>query len=124
MKQFFAIAQQQKSIGAALGSIMEHAFTVAKKVRTETTIGKNAVSVSSVAIELASKIFGKLEGRTALIIGAGKMSLLTIQHLQSHGVRLILVANRTFEKAAELAAQINGRAVAIEGIAKSMEESD
>lgn len=124
MKQFYSVAQEEKSIGAALGSIMEHAFSVAKKVRNETMIGKNAVSVSSVAVELASKIFGKLEGKTALIVGAGKMSLLTIQHLQSHGVRLILVTNRTYEKAADLAAKINGRALPMEALEKSLEESD
>jgi glutamyl-tRNA reductase len=124
MKQFFTIAQQEKSIGAAVGSIMERAFMVAKKVRSETTIGKNAVSVSSVAVELASKIFGKLDGKTALIVGAGKMSLLTIQYLQNHGVKLILVANRTYERASELASQINGRALSMVDLAKSLDEAD
>lgn len=124
LKQSFSIAQQEKSIGAALGSLMEHAFMVAKKVRSETMIGKNAVSVSSVAVELASKIFGKLEGKTALIVGAGKMSVLTIQHLQSHGIRVILVTNRTYEKASDLASRVRGRALPIQDLPKSLEESD
>lgn len=124
MKQFFAIAQQTKSIGATLNSLMERSFMVAKRVRSETTIAANAVSVSSVAVELATKIFGKLEGKTALIIGAGKMSLLSIQHLQSRGVRVILVTNRTFQKAAELAEQIKGRAVPFENLIDCLSESD
>jgi len=124
MKQFFAIAQETKSIGATLNSLMERSFMVAKRVRTETTIAANAVSVSSVAVELATKIFGKLDGKTALIIGAGKMSLLSIQHLQSRGVRVILVTNRTFQKAAELAEQIKGRAVPFENLIDCLSESD
>ncbi len=124
MKQFFAIAQQTKSIGATLNSLMERSFMVAKRVRSETTVAANAISVSSVAVELATKIFGKLEGKTALIIGAGKMSLLSIQHLQSRGVRVILVTNRTFQKAAELAEQIKGRAVPFENLIDCLSESD
>jgi len=124
MRQFFAIAQQTKSIGATLNSLMERSFMVAKRVRTETTIAANAVSVSSVAVELATKIFGKLEGKTALIIGAGKMSLISIQHLQSRGVRVILVTNRTFQKAAEVAEHIKGRAVPFENLIDCLSESD
>ncbi len=124
MKQFFTIAQQAKSIGATLHSLMERSFMVAKKVRNETMIAANAVSVSSVAVELATKIFGKLEGKTALIIGAGKMSLLSIQHLQSRGVRVILVTNRTFQKAAEIAEHMKGRAVPFENLIDCLAESD
>jgi glutamyl-tRNA reductase len=97
MKQFFALAQQHRSIGFILNSVMERAFMVAKKVRRETLIASNAVSISSVAVELATKIFGRLDGKTALIVGAGKMSVQSIRHLQSRGVKLVLVTNRTFQ---------------------------
>jgi glutamyl-tRNA reductase len=124
MKQFFALAQQHRSIGFTLNSVMERAFMVAKKVRTETMIASNAVSVSSVAVELASKIFGKLDGKTALIVGAGKMSVHAIKHLQSRGIRLILVTNRTFQNAADLAGSIRGRAVPFESLTDCLAEAD
>ncbi len=124
MKQFFSIAQQEQTIAFTLHSVMERAFMVAKKVRSETQIAGSHVSVSSVAVDLAAKIFGKLEGKTAFIIGAGEMSVLSIQHLQARGVKMILVANRTFQKAAELAEQIKGRAVPFEGLTACLAESD
>jgi glutamyl-tRNA reductase len=124
MKQFFALAQKHRSIGFTLNSVMERAFMVAKKVRTETMIASNAVSVSSVAVELACKIFGRLDGKTALIVGAGKMSVHAIRHLQSRGIRLILVTNRTFQNAAELAESIQGRAVPFESLADCLAEAD
>ncbi len=124
MKQFFTLAQQHRSIGFILISVMERAFMVAKKVRTETQIASNAVSVSSVAVELACKIFGRLDGKTALIVGAGKMSLQSIRHLQSRGIRLVLVTNRTFQNAAELAESINGRAVPFDSLVDCLAEAD
>ena len=124
MKQFFALAQQHRSIGFTLNTVMERAFMVAKKVRTETMIASNAVSISSVAVELASKIFGRLDGKTALIVGAGKMSIHAIRHLQSRGIRLILVTNRTFQNAADLAEKIKGRAVPFEDLTDCLAEAD
>jgi glutamyl-tRNA reductase len=124
MKQFFAIAQHEKTIAYTLHSIMERAFMVAKKIRSETLIANSQVSISSVAVELASKIFDKLEDKTALVIGAGEMSLLTIQHLQSHGVKSILVINRTYQKAADMAREIHARAVPFEDLAGCIAESD
>jgi glutamyl-tRNA reductase len=124
MKQFFALAQQHRSIGFILNSVMERAFMVAKKVRRETLIASNAVSISSVAVELATKIFGRLDGKTALIVGAGKMSLQSIRHLQSRGVKLVLVTNRTFQNAAELAESIKGRAVPFESMVDCLAEAD
>jgi glutamyl-tRNA reductase len=124
MKQFFTIAQREKAISFTLNSIMERAFMVAKKVRSETLIANTPVSVSSVAVELAAKIFDRLEDKTAFVIGAGKMSLLALQHLQSHGVKVILVTNRSFAKAAELAEQIKGRAVPFENLQDCLAESD
>ena len=124
MKQFFALAQQHSSIGFILNSVMERAFMVAKKVRRETLIASNAVSISSVAVELATKIFGRLDGKTALIVGAGKMSVQSIRHLQSRGVKLVLVTNRTFQNAAELAESIKGRAVPFESMVDCLAEAD
>lgn len=124
MKQFFSIAQKEKTVGVTLNSLVERAFMVAKKVRTETQIATNPVSVSSVAVELACKIFSDLEGKTALIVGAGKMSVLSIKHLQSRGIRSILVTNRTFQKAAEIAEQVQGRAVPFEDLSACLAESD
>ena len=83
--------------------LFRQSFEVGKRVRTETEIGENAVSISYAAVELAKKVFESLEGRTILVVGAGKMSELTAKHLVSNGVRRVLVANRTFARAEELA---------------------
>jgi len=124
MKQFFAAAQKEETIGLTLKLILERAFAVAKKVRTETTIAENPVSVGSVAVELANKIFGDLEGKTALILGAGKMGLLSVRHLRSRGVRKLIIINRTFHKAADLAEQIKGHAAPLEALGECLAESD
>lgn len=124
MKQFFTLALQEHAIGFTLNAIMERAFTVAKRVRTETQIAASSVSVSSVAVELATKIFGKLDNKTALIIGAGKMSIHAIRHLQSRGIHMILVTNRTYEKAVELAKKIEGRALPFEELISRLSEAD
>lgn len=124
MKQFFALAQKEHTIGFTLNAVMERAFTIAKRVRTETEIASSSVSVSSVAVELAIKIFGKLDNKTALIIGAGKMSVHAIRHLQSRGIHQILVTNRTYEKAAEIAEQIKGCAVPFEELPQRLSQAD
>ena len=124
MKQFYGIAQNEKSVSFTLQSIMERAFMVAKRVRSETLIANTPVSVASIAVDLAAKIFDKLEGKTAFVIGAGKMSLLALQHLQARGVKTILITNRSFQKAAEVAEQIKGRAVPIETMTDCLAESD
>lgn len=124
MKQFFALAQHEHTIGFTLNAVMERAFTVAKRVRTETQIAESSVSVSSVAVELATKIFGKLDNKTALIVGAGKMSVHAIRHLQSRGIRLIMVTNRTFQKAVEIAEQVKGRAIPFEELPLRLGDAD
>ena len=124
LKHAFALAKQEESVQGALHSILDRAITVAKKIRTETSIAVKPVSMSSVAVDLASKIFGELSGKTALVIGAGKMSVLSIRHLQSHGVKNMLIANRTFQKAAEIATQVGGTAVPFETLADHLSQSD
>ena len=98
---------------------------MAKEIRTETGIGRGATSVGSVAVELAERIFeGNLAARTVLIIGAGKMGEACVKHLAKKGARSVLVANRSFEKANTLAAEIGGRAVRFEDCLASIAEAD
>jgi len=97
---------------------------VGKRVRNETEIGENAVSISYAAVELAKKVFDSLDGRCVLVIGAGKMSELTAKHLVSNGVRKVLVANRTYERAVELAERFAGEAIEYEHLFDRMVEAD
>jgi glutamyl-tRNA reductase len=108
LKDSFGIAQQHGMIGPYLGRCLERAFGVAKRVRTETTIARGAANVSSVAVELAVRVFGDLGGKTVLVIGAGKMSTLAARHLRQGGVGEIVVTNRSPEKAEKLADEIDG----------------
>jgi glutamyl-tRNA reductase len=99
-------------------------FEVGKRVRTETEIGENAVSISYAAVELAKKVFDSLEGRTILVVGAGKMSELTAKHLVSQGVKEVLVANRTLARAEELADKFEGTAIPYEELFTRMADAD
>ena len=109
VKESYAVARQAGAISTALEPLLQRAFAVAKRVRTETQIGSSSVSIASVAVDLARKIFGSLHGKTVLIVGAGKMSDLAARHLIQQGATSILVANRTPERAAQLAGQIAGQ---------------
>lgn len=111
IKESFGWASEAGTLGPILGRLFERAFQVSKKVRTDTKINEGAVSVSSVAVELAEKIFGRLHGEKVLVLGTGEMSELTLKHLVTSGAGAILVANRTFEKAEYLARQFNAEAV-------------
>jgi glutamyl-tRNA reductase len=106
VKESYSIARQAGAISSALEPLLQRAFAVAKRVRTETQIGSSSVSIASVAVDLARKIFGSLQGKTVLIVGAGKMSDLAARHLIQQGATSILVTNRTHERAAQMAAQI------------------
>ena len=115
------------SIGAAtrpLHKLFQHAFRVAKSVRTETQITSGPTSVGSVAVELAEKIFGTLEDRRVMILGAGEISERTARSLQSRGVRSVIVSNRTYERAAALAAEIGGMALHFDHWEKSCADID
>lgn len=111
VKEAFAAARRANASGPIFNQLFERAFAIAKRVRTETRIGEHAVSVSYAAVELAKTIFQDLEAKTVLIIGAGEMSELTARHLMSHGVKQLLVANRTLERAEDLASRLRGQAV-------------
>src|SRR5215831_5030871 len=111
VKDAFALAQSCETIGPALHTLFTQAFTVAKKVRTETEIARHAVSVSFAAVELAKKIFAGLVGRGVLLVGAGKMSELAARHLIDQGAFPLYVANRTWARAQEMARTLSGTAV-------------
>ncbi len=110
LKSAFGTANNLGATGAILGRCMERAFGVAKRVRTETGISRGAANVSSVAVELAQRVFVELGGKTVLVVGAGKMSALAVRHLRAAGAGTILVTNRSPEKAQALAAQVDGSA--------------
>ena len=124
VKEAFAIARSAGTVGGHLEHLLQSAFAAAKKVRTETEIGSNSVSIASVAVELARKIFGSLQGRTVFLVGAGKMSELAARHLVQQGAGTILVTNRTLERARTLAEPFNGRVIPFEQLHETASEAD
>jgi glutamyl-tRNA reductase len=124
VKDAFASAREAGTVGGQLEHLMQSAFSAAKKVRTETEIGSSSVSVASVAVDLARKIFGSLHGRTVLMVGAGKMSELAARHLVQQGAGTMLVTNRTLERAERMAAPFNGRVVPFGQIYEIAPEAD
>jgi len=111
LKKAYDLAFQYKHTGARLNKAFQRAFHAAKHVRTETNIQRGSVSVASVAVELAEKIFSSLAGRDVLVIGAGETSEKTARALLSRGARSIVVANRSHDRAVALATELSGRAV-------------
>ncbi len=111
MKAAYAAAKEAGAVSGWLESLLARAFAVAKRVRSETGIGQMAVSVSYAAVELARKIFGSLNGRTIMIVGAGKMSELAARHLHRSGESHVFVTNRTYERAVEMAKLFQGTPV-------------
>ena len=109
-------------LGNGLGSLMQRSFSVSKRLRSETAIGRNPVSVSYAAVDLAQKIFGDLPACGVLLLGAGKTAELTARHLHGQGVRKIFVANRTFDRAERLARAFGGEAVPFERFLEKLEQ--
>jgi glutamyl-tRNA reductase len=107
VKDSYTIAREVGAVSTHLESLLQRTFTVAKKVRSETQIGSSSVSIASVAVDLARKIFGSLEGKTVLLVGAGKMSELAARHLIQQGAASILVTNRTPARAEQIAADFS-----------------
>ncbi len=124
VKDAFALAQSCETVGPALHTLFTQAFTVAKKVRTETEIARHAVSVSFAAVELAKKIFAGLDGKAVLLVGAGKMSELAARHLIEQGAFPLYVANRTWARAQELARALAGTAVPFDELATALATVD
>lgn len=114
VKEAYTTAKAAQATDTILNTLFNRAIAAGKRVRTETRIAYNSVSVSSAAVALADKKIGGLAGRNALIFGAGKMAQLTAQHLLSHGVKKIFVANHHLERAIDMASRIGGQAVAWE----------
>ena len=108
VKTAYDLSRSAGSVGVVLNRLFTKAFSVGKRIRSETTITTGAVSISYAAVELAKKIFNTLEGKTVAIIGAGEMSELTAKHLVANGASNVLVANRTYERAVKIAEKFNG----------------
>ena len=124
VKDAFRAASEGDTIGPVLDRLFRQAFEVGKRVRSETEIGAYAVSVSYAAVELAKKIFGPLDGRAALIVGAGETGELTLKHLKAAGCGELLVANRTEAAAVTLAEALGGRALGLDGIPGALAKVD
>lgn len=124
VKDAFFCALEARTAGPVLSRLFRQAVETGKKVRNETEIGQNAVSVSYAAVELARKIFGTLAGKKVLIVGAGQMSELTAKNLCDHGASTVLVANRTRDKATELAERYGGQAVEFAELGRWLAEVD
>ena len=124
VKDAFATASSQAHTGALLNRLFHVAFTVGKRVRSETAVGKGAVSVSYAAVSLAHKIFGSLDGLNVLLLGAGEMGKLTALNLRSHHVGRIAIASRTRSRAEALAAEMAGDAVPWSSVESELATSD
>jgi glutamyl-tRNA reductase len=124
LKQYYEAAQQAGTIGAVLHRLFHRSFSVAKRVRSETGIGSGAVSVSSIAVDLAKRIFDRFDDKTVMLIGAGKVGDLMARHLQNHGVQTLMVTNRTFERAVALAEKIHGNPIRFEDFPRYLKMAD
>lgn len=124
VKSAFQQAQDMKTTGTVFNMLFKQAVTMAKRAHTETTIGESAVSVSYAAVELGKQIFGQFNRKTVMIIGAGETGELTAKHLYANGAERILVVNRTFERAAQLADKFGGIPLSLEEGIKKLPEMD
>jgi len=124
VKEAFAVARAAGAVAGQLEHLLQSAFAAAKKVRAETEIGCNTVSIASVAVDLARKIFGSLQGRTVFLVGAGKMSELAGRHLVQQGAETILVTNRSLERALRMAEPFQGRVIPFESLYEAAGEAD
>ena len=124
LKDAFELALSKKTTGILLNKLMKKAISVAKRVRTETRIAENAVSISFAAVELAKKIFTDLSKRVFMLLGAGEMAELAAKHLISSGVKEVLLVNRTYERACDLAKEFNGKPIRFDEFIDEMSRAD
>lgn len=124
LKEAYDAGLQHKTTGLILNRLMKKAIMVAKRVRTETKISQNAVSISYAAVELARKIFGSLEQKSVMLLGAGEMAELAARHLVNNGVHHVIVATRTYENAVKLAEEFKGEAVHWDDFPRAMANAD
>ena len=124
VRKAFLVAQELGTLDPLLSQLFDNTMRVAKKIRTDTGIGEHAVSVPFAAVELAKKIFGDLSGLQVLLLGAGDMGELTAEHLHAQDVRQVFVANRSYERAVELARRFQGAAVQFESLEEHLAVCD
>src|SRR5712671_339530 len=124
VKEAYATARAVGAVRSQLDQLFTRAFAVAKRVRSETAVGSSSVSIASVAVELAKKIFGTLQGKNVFIVGAGKMSELAARHLMAHGCASIFVANRTYDRAIGLADKFKGQAIKFDDLYDNCDRAD
>ncbi len=124
LKDAYRTAQETGTTGPMLNRLFQAAFSVAKRVRTETQIGANAVSVASAAVSMAKTVFSSFDTRTALMVGAGETIALAARHLHADGLRRMIVANRSVDRARELAAEFQGFAISLDEIPSHLREAD
>ncbi|RJP72035.1 MAG: glutamyl-tRNA reductase [Candidatus Abyssobacteria bacterium SURF_17] len=124
VKRAYMFSLEEGMTGKVLNALFQRAFAVAKNVRTSSSIGERKVSVASVAVEFAEKIFSDFTDKTVMIIGAGEMGELTLRHMVEKGVNTVIVANRTYQKAVELAQQYDGMAITYESFLDNMHRAD
>jgi glutamyl-tRNA reductase len=124
VKDAYDAAERAKSLGSVLNGLRTRSISAAKRARSETAIGRNAVSLSHVAVELATKIFGELHGHSVLLVGAGKMSELAARQMVRRGARASVLGGRTFEKAEQLASSLGGRAAPFESLRSELTRAD
>ncbi|HEX3819535.1 MAG TPA: glutamyl-tRNA reductase [Candidatus Sulfotelmatobacter sp.] len=124
VKEAYATARAVGAVRGQLDQLFSRAFAVAKRVRSETAVGSSSVSIASVAVELAKKIFGTLQGKNVFLVGAGKMSELAARHLMAHGCASIFVSNRTYERAVGLAQRFEGQAIKFDDLYNMCDRAD
>ena len=124
VKEAYEAAEKAGALGSVLNALRNRSVAAAKRARTETAIGRNAVSVSHVAVELARKIFGELHQRAVLLVGAGKMSEVAARQMVRDGARATVLGGRTFEKAEQLASALGGRAAPFEALRSELARAD
>ena len=124
VKDAFQVAATRQCVGPVLTRLFHTSFGVGKRVRSETALGEGAISVGYAAVALARKIFGRLDGRGVLVVGAGEISTITAQHLRAQGVGEIVITSRTASHADALAAEVNGRAIPWSDMRAALEAAD
>lgn len=124
LKSAYSSALEAGAVSNQLSRLFEHCFSVAKRVRTETAIGENPVSVAAAAVNMARQLFSDFSDNVALLIGAGKTTELVAKHLRQGGIKKIIIANRTLARAQDLSAQVEGEAALIGDIPDLLEQAD
>ncbi len=124
LKDAYRVAQEAGSTGPALNKLFQAAFSAAKRVRSETRIGENAVSIASAIVSLARRVYSDLSAHTTLMVGAGEMNALAARHFMSAGVRRMVIANRTLARAEGLAAELKAEATDLQNLEQELVQAD